>query len=247
MATWNRPKSLKMTIESLFDSDLSLCDRIYVNDDCSTNKEQLSYLKELGERDKVTVYSQPTQIGVQENMCMCMAESDKDYVVIIGDDTLFNHEWLNKLDWLRNRAEIYGDWGALTVANFPNHPATKVIEENIIQKESIGSFSAMYKMNMVRMMLDEMEVDSSKLPPDNKYCYKTWPVLIVETLNTEPKYVTSDIMRIMWHTSYDWVYQKQCVKRGLPIYSTQKSYTYHLNYKNKKSLHHHTQVKDFVE
>jgi len=237
MATWNRPKSLKMTIESLFDSDLSLCDRIYINDDCSTNKEQLSILKKLGERDKVTVYSQPTQIGVQENMCMCMAESDKDYVVIIGDDTLFNHEWLNKLDWLRNRAEKYGKWGALTVANFPNHPDTKVIEENIIQKESIGSFSAMYKMNMVRIMLDEMESDYSK------YSSKMWPVLC----NEEKNLVVSDIMRTMWKTSYDWVYQKLCVKQGLPIYSTQKSYTYHLDYPNKKSLHHHTQVKDFVE
>jgi len=234
MATWNRPKSLQITIDSLFESDLSLCDRIYVYDDCSFNKENIDILNELKKKDKVTVYTQPTHIGVHENATMCILSSDKDYVIIIGDDTLFNKEWLNKLDWLRKKAEKCGEWGCLTVANFPNHPITKTIETNFVQKEKVSSFSTMYRMDIMREHNTEIEKTMG---------FKVWPVGIRE----DGELIAMDKMYIMYDNAYDWMYQQECTKQGLPIYSTENSYSYHLNYPGKNSLHHHTQVVNFIE
>tara|TARA_R100000093_G_scaffold71471_3_gene47349 strand:+ start:108 stop:845 length:738 start_codon:yes stop_codon:yes gene_type:complete len=233
MATWNRPKSLQMTIDSLFESDLSLCDRIYVYDDCSFNKENIDILNELKKKDKVTLYTQPTHIGVHENATMCILSSDKNYVVIIGDDTLFNKEWLNKLDWLRKKAENRGEWGCLTVANFPNQSIIKTIERDFVQKKEIGSFSTMYRMDIMREHNTELETTTS---------FKVWPVGVRE----DGQLIAMDKMHIMYDDAYDWLYQKECAKRGLPMYSTVNSYSYHLDYPCKKALHPHNQVVNFV-
>jgi len=50
----------------------------------------------------------------------------------------------------------------------------------------------------------------------------------------------------MYKDAYDWLYQQECAKQGLPMYSTVNSYSYHIDYPGKKTLHPHDQVVNFV-
>jgi len=172
MATWNRPNALKLTLDTLLCSDLSRCNKIYIHDDHSTNQDTLDLLASLSCHEKIKIFRQPQNLKPKENTSMCMKASTTEELVIIGSDSKFNKNWLNKMHEIKEKASRLGNWGAVSVTNFKNHKVIKKLEEDFVLKNSISSFATMYRREILNMLYEEGEAKTWKRGYDWMYSDK---------------------------------------------------------------------------
>ena len=146
MCTYNRPDYVELCFETLFNSDLSLLQHLYIYDDASTDKEVLKMLRVVSKRDNVTVTYRGERLGCDGNMTASLVEISKkaEDVISIDSDSLFNIDWLNKLHELKQRVlKEFGGWAVLGVRN---HEVWHVVNEvlpGLVQKDWVGGFAVL--------------------------------------------------------------------------------------------------------
>ena len=198
MTCYERYSYLKKTIDSLLESDLSLCKKIYLVDDCSRDPRIKKLLKTLP--DIFEVHLNEKNLGVDFNMLKSYRiafESNPEYsnIVSVDSDCVYKKEWLNELD---KASKAYLNWGLITTFNTEVHKTLEA-SGNYLIKKSAGGFSAL----MRKSLLEEVLQDKEKIA------------------NGAFELKAGD-------TSWDLIYNDKVHKNGLKIICTKTSFTNHI-------------------
>ena len=198
MTCYERFSYLKRTLESLLESDLSLCKKIYLVDDCSRDPRIKKYLSNLPEIFEV--YYNQKNLGVDYNMLKSYkiafeANPESSNIVSIDSDCLYKKEWLTEIDKATN---VFNDWGLITTFNTNVHQVVEKAGDYLIKK-SAGGFSAL----MRKKLLQEVLEDKDKIA------------------NGAFELKSGD-------TSWDLIYNNKVHKNGMKIICTKTSFTDHI-------------------
>jgi len=198
MTCYERFSYLKKTLASLMESDLSLCKKIYLIDDCSRDPRVRKLLKTLP--DIFQVHFNEKNLGVDFNMLksykIAFGENpNHTSIVSIDSDCIYKKEWLNEID---KAANAFDDWGLVSTFNTNVH---KTIAQtgNYLIKKTAGGFSALMRKNLLTEVLDDRE----------------------KIANGAFEIKSGD-------TSWDLIYNKKVKDNGLKIVVTKTSFTDHI-------------------
>lgn len=198
MTCYERFSYLKRTIESLLESDLSLCKKVYLVDDCSRDPRIKKYLSNLPEIFEV--HYNEKNLGVDYNMLKSYKiafEANPEYsdIVSIDSDCLYKEEWLLEID---KASTMFDDWGLITTFNTNVHQVVEKTGDYLIKK-SAGGFSAL----MRKSLLEEVLEDKDRIA------------------NGAFELKSGD-------TSWDLIYNNKVHKNGMKIICTKTSFTDHI-------------------
>jgi glycosyltransferase involved in cell wall biosynthesis len=157
LTTYNRPDYLKVYIDSIQKTDLSLVNKIYIFDDCSTDEKVYNLLKEFRKNnEKVEVYKNDRRYGGPGNFCKTMrfALSQDKLIVNTDSDVEFKYEWLLKIDEMLAYCQSNDiNPGMITPYNSSVHQKYIELTEQYLSKSATGGLCVLLNKNLLKKLL----------------------------------------------------------------------------------------------
>ena len=190
MTTFNRPEYLKITLETFFNSDLSLAKSLTIIDD-NSEEQTRKIISECAKNSPIPVdlNKNPRNVGADTNNIVMALKLFKfgDNYVNVDSDSKFGKNWLNEFHNMKVFCEENNiDWGFLTVFNTDKHHIIDNINEKYVHKKDIGAFASMFRKDIYFNMLKNKEILDRPTSFDWKYCWQCdlENKLIISTKNT---------------------------------------------------------------
>jgi len=158
--SYNRPKFLKLTMESLYKSDIDLCNKRLIYDDCSSDEETLHILNDIKYINDTakgfSVIKGTTNIGVKKSYLETLEYIKKnehfDVLISLDNDVVVKPFFINKmLEEFQKIAEIYGTKQFLLTGFNPINSHKNMIEEydTFYRKKTCGGVNYCFHTTML--------------------------------------------------------------------------------------------------
>jgi len=156
--SYNRPKYLEKTLNSIKKSDTLLCNNIIIYDDCSTDEETLNILKE-SEKLYTVIYNKKNE-GCKQSYLNLLNYIKKNakygYVCIVDNDIVVKKQWLNKLYNIYKEAEkelkstniVMSGFNPTNAHQYSDNEITKY--KNFHLKYSVGAVCYFFNLQFIK-------------------------------------------------------------------------------------------------
>lgn len=164
--SFNRPNYLKKTLKSLFKSNISKVNKIYIYDDKSKNKETIEILNSLKDK-RIKVIKGKKNYGVNKSFVYFLKiikykHKKKTLIITIDNDVVMKKNWINILYNAFIKAKKYYKSNKILLTGFNSTIAHSNTYKNryystkklFYRKKSIGGVNLVFDISFLNFIIN---------------------------------------------------------------------------------------------
>ncbi len=168
--SYNRPNYLKKTLNSLFKSDLTNVNNIYIYDDNSNDIKTINILNNLKYKKNIKIIKGKKNYGVNKSYVYALKILKSKYknntlIITIDNDVIMKKNWINVLYKAYIKAKKYYKNNKLLLTGFNSSNAhinkykNRFYSKNTLfyRKKSIGGVNFVFHISFINFIIDKWD------------------------------------------------------------------------------------------